>query len=398
MRILLIHNQYQQPGGEDKVYSNELSLLREHGHEVFEYLISNKSISWNFNPLLAINTIWSHPSYKEIRKIVRRVRPQVVHFHNTLPIISPAGYYAARHEGVPVVQTLHNFRLFCPGSTFFRDGNVCEECLGKAFPWPGIVHKCYRKSSLATGVVASMLGFHGALGTWVKAVNTYIVLTNFAREKFIEGGLPAKNIIVKPNFSYSTTDLTARDSTDEYALFVGRLSPEKGIDTLLAAWEGIEKRLPLRIVGDGPLKDQVVKIANSSTSIEYLGWVEELEVNALMKNAKFLVLPSKWFEGFPMVIVEAYANGLPVIASNHGSLSSVIDHKRTGLLFTPNDSDDLTAMVDWALAHEDEFAQIRLAARKEFETKYCADQNYKLLIDIYKNAIEHSNEDSKNQI
>lgn len=257
MEILIIHNYYQQSGGEDQVFTAEANLLEAQGHQVLRYTVHNDAVA-NINPMtLAGVTVWNRAIYRDLRQLLRQEKPQVVHFHNSFPLISPAAYYAARSEGVPVVQTLHNYRLLCPNAVFFRDGQVCEDCLGKFVPWPGVVHACYKESRATTGMVAAMLTVHRVLQTWTETVDLYIALTQFARQKFIQGGLPAEKIVVKPNFVHP--DPGPGEGRGGYALFVGRLSPEKGIGILLTAWEKLRGKVDLKIVGDGPLAPQVVK-------------------------------------------------------------------------------------------------------------------------------------------
>jgi glycosyltransferase involved in cell wall biosynthesis len=328
-------------------------------------------------------TLWNQAVYRELRALIRRERPQVAHFHNTFPLISPAAYYAARAEGVPVVQTLHNYRLLCPNALFFREGRVCEDCLGKTFPWPGVAHACYRGSRPASGTIAAMLSAHRTLGTWKGAVNLYIALTEFARRKFVEGGLPSEKIVVKPNFVHP--DPGMGQGRGDYVLFVGRLSKEKGLDTLLAAQEQLGKEVQLKLVGDGPLAPRVAEAARRQ-KLEWLGQLPKDQVLGLMKEARALIFPSLWYEGFPMVIAEAYAVGLPVIASDLGSMSSLIDHRRTGLRFRPGDPKDLAAQVRWAVAHPAELGLMRRAARAKFEAEYAAERNYQLLLEIYERA------------
>jgi glycosyltransferase involved in cell wall biosynthesis len=244
MKILAIHNSYQQPGGEDQVFLAETSLLERYGHQVVRYSKHNDRAAGMNRLALAGTALWNNSTYRDLRVLIRRERPDVAHFHNTFPLVSPAGYYAAKAEGVPVVQTLHNYRLLCPNALFFRDGGVCEDCMGKAITWPGVVHKCYRGSRAASGLVTAMLATHRALRTWTDMVDVYIALTEFARRKFIEGGLPEERMTVKPNFV--DPDPGPGTSDDGHALFVGRLSPEKGVDTLLAAGNALEDGFPLR--------------------------------------------------------------------------------------------------------------------------------------------------------
>ena len=379
--VLLVHEYYQQPGGEDEAFAAESGLLEDRGHRVLRYVDHNDRIKDIGSLSLVRDTIWSSRAYRELRELVRTEKPQVVHFHNTFPLISPAAYYAAKTEGVPVVQTLHNYRLFCTNAYFFRDGHVCEDCLGKTPPWPGVLHSCYRGSRAASGTVAAMLTTHRALQTWTKMVDTYIVLTNFARQKFIQGGLPAQKVKVKPHFVGPDPGLG--EGRGGYALFVGRLSPEKGVDTLLSAWEYIGGELCLKIVGDGPLTPRVTEVARRVSGVEWLGQQPLEEVYRLMGGAHFLVFPSELYETFGRVSIEAFAKGTPVVASRIGAIAELVDHHRTGLHFNPGDPKDLAARVEWILRHPLELARMRREARTEFEAKYTAERNYQMLRRIY---------------
>lgn len=385
MKILSVHNTYQKPGGEDQVFAQEAELLRAHGHQVLLYQASNDEVK-GVNPLVLLgNTIWNRQKYDELRALLRRERPDVMHVHNTFPVISPAAYYAANAEGVPVVQTLHNYRLLCPAATFFRDGHVCEDCLAHDIPLPGVRHSCYRGSRMATAAAAAMLATHNFKHTWSKAVSAYIALTDFARDKFIEGGLPAEKIFVKPN--YLQSDPGPGEGNGHYALFVGRLTPEKGIGTLLDAWRQVGTDLPLRIAGDGPLASDVEKAAAELDGVTWLKWLPRAEILERMKHASVLILPSTWYEGFPMIIAEAFAVGLPVIASNLGSMASIVDHERTGLHVLPGDTNDLVEKVQWFLGHPELMARMRTDVRREYETKYTAETNYLQMMAIYRKVV-----------
>lgn len=389
MRIIRVHNYYQQPGGEDQSVAAEIILLQQHGHEVIPVTLHNNQIKNMKSLSLAVTTIWNQTFYYELRTLVRRVRPTVVHFENTFPLVSPAAYYAVRSEGIPVVQTLHNYRLFCANAYFLRNGRVCEDCLGKAIPWPALRYRCYRDSLLATGVVTTMQIFHRVLGSWRKQVDRFIALTEFSRQKFIAGGLPAAKIVVKPNFL--ATDPGIGAGNEDYALFVGRLSPEKGLDILLKAWQKLGQQIPLRIVGAGPLAEQVDTAAIQTPGVVVLGSCSNSIVLDLMRHARLLIFPSLWYEGFPRVILEALAVGLPVVASNLGSMSSLIEHKRTGLHFRPGDVQDLIMQIEWLLEHPDRLKAMREACREEFTTKYTAEKNYRMLIEIYEDTIYKNN-------
>ncbi len=378
MKVLLVHNSYQQRGGEDEVFASEVDLLESHGHEVVRYTAHNDAVSQLSKLTLACKTSWSGTTYREMRALLERQRPHIVHVHNTLPLISPAVYYAAGAAQVPVVQTLHNYRLLCPNALLLREQRICEDCLGRRVAWPGIIHACYRQSRGATAAVAVMLSLHRLLGTWNRRVSRYIALTDFMRQKFIKGGFPANKIVVKPNFV--ATDPGKGDHRGRFALFVGRLSPEKGVQTLLRAWQYVDGRVPLKIAGAGSLQNRA---DGSPPGVEWLGQQSREQVVALMKQAFVLVFPSECYEGFPTTIAEAFATGLPVLASFLGAMGEIVQHRQTGLLFTPGDANDLAANVAWAIDHPDELADMGRRARAEFEAKYTAERNYRLLCDIY---------------
>lgn len=386
MNVLYVYNYYQNPGGEDEPFAAEAALIEAAGHLVKRYSLHNDAIA-GMNPLkLAGKLIWNQTAYKDIRRLVRENRIDVAHFHNTFPLISPAAYYAARQEGARVVHTLHNFRLICPNSFLSRDARVCEDCLTKVVPWPGIVHACYRDSKMQSAAVATMLAGHRFAGTWTKQIDLYIALSEFARRKFIQAGLPADRFEVKPNFAHPDPGMGS--GAGRFALFVGRLSPNKGIDVLLNAWKTLASRLPLRIVGDGPLAEQVQR--NTGNGIEYLGRQPREKVLSLMREASFLVFPSVWYEGFPMTIVEAYASGLPVIASNLGSMASIVEDHVTGLRFAPGDAGDLCQKVEWICNHPDVLRDMRGNARAEFVNRYSAGPNYTQLMRIYARVLDRS--------
>jgi glycosyltransferase involved in cell wall biosynthesis len=388
MKILSVHNSYQTPGGEDQVFGAEADLLRSHGHQVVLYHTSNEQVKGK-NPFVLLgNTIWNRQVHNELRALMQRERPDVVHVHNTFPVISPAVYYAANEAAIPVVQTLHNFRMLCPAGTLFRDGHICEDCVGKRVPWPGVVHGCYRKSRLATAAGGAMLATHNYMQTWSKTVSAYIALSNFARDKFIQGGLPAEKILVKPNFL--KTDPGVGDGSGKYALFVGRLTPEKGISTLLEAWREIGTKLPLQIAGDGPMASEVERADREIEGVTWLKWLPREKVLERMKNASVLILTSTWFEPFGLILAEAFAVGLPVIAGNLGSMSTMVDHERTGLHFSAGNAKSLVEAVGWWSAHPTEAALMRGRVRLEYENKYTAERNYAQLMNIYELVLDLS--------
>lgn len=385
MRVLVVHNAYTYRGGEDSVRELEERLLVSHGHQVDTFLDSNDRIADLGSVGTAARTIWSSGAYRGLRQRLRDTRPDVVHVHNTFPLISPAAYYAARHEGVPVVQTLHNYRLLCLNSFLYRDGHVCEDCVGRTTPWPGVLHACYRDSRPGSLVVATMLVVHRALGTWRRMVDAYIVLTEFERRKMLEAGLPTDRIHVKPNFV--DPDPGVGPHAADSVLFVGRLSPEKGIVTLLAAWRQLPRPVPLRIIGTGPLAPMVEAAAAELPNVEWLGPQPASEVARLMGDALAVIFPSEWYETFGRVAIEAQAVGTPVIAANIGAIAELVGEGRTGIYFAPGDAADLAARVDWAWTHRADLAEMGRRARQEYEAKYTAEKNYAMLMAIYRRAI-----------
>lgn len=385
MRVLLVHNYYKQPGGEDGVFTGERALLEQHGHRVLPYTVSNERVDSLSSARLGIMTLWNRESYTELENIIRRDKPDLVHFHNTFPLISPAAYYATKAAGLPVVQALHNYRLLCSNALFFRNGQPCEDCLGKTPPWPGLLHACYHDSCLQTAGVVSMLTLHRWLRTWSQKVDIYIALSEFSRQKFIQGGLPPQKIMLKANFVSPDLGMGAGDGG--FALFVGRLSPEKGVDTLLEAWKCIKGQIPLKIVGDGPLNSAVAQAAAQDAGIEWLGQLSSQEVLTLMERASFLVFPSACYENLSRVLIEAFSRGTPVLASDLGAAAEIVAQGRTGLHFPAGDAEALAQKALWLWEHPAELAAMRRETRVEYETKYTAERNYEQLMQIYETAL-----------
>lgn len=392
MKIVIAHNRYKQRGGEDVVVAAESTLLEENGHTVIRYSRSNDEIEAMTGPkriLLLRDMIRSEQSKQQLSELLRNERPDIVHVHNTFLMISPSIFESCRDAGVPCVHTLHNYRLLCPGWTLSRNGTVCEECLEHGL-WRGVLHGCYRNSRWMTAAVAMMLQTHRTNRTWNELVDGYVALTNFARDKFIQGGLPAAAIHVKPNFL--DLDPGERMSAGDYMLYVGRLSAEKGVDVLLRAWEKLSSPIPLIVFGDGPLRAELEAEASSRnlTNVTFAGWQNRKTIFAALRNAAALVMPSLCYEGFPMTIVESFACGTPVICSGFGGLAEIVEPTRTGLHFRPGDENDLAEKIEWACSHSKELSEMGRAARQEFERRYTAETNYKLLLQIYEKAIAHA--------
>jgi glycosyltransferase involved in cell wall biosynthesis len=384
MNILVVHNLYKHAGGEDRVVENESALLARHGHTVVHYTVDNDTID-DINPVaLAGMTVWNQASYKTTRDLIARERIDLMHVHNTLPLASPSVYYAAAAEGVPVVQTLHNYRLLCPNALLFRNGHACMDCSTTRTSWPAVKHACYRGSRAATSAVAAMLWVHRKAGTWHNQVDAYIAPSAFARSMFVAGGLPEDRLHVKPHFVDG--DPGAGRGGGGYALFAGRLSAEKGIETLLTAWEQLHTRMPLVIAGDGPLAPMVTDAAARMPGIRWVGRQSREQLNDLMRQAELLLFPSVVFETFGQTIIEAYAAGTPVGAASGGSGAELVTPGRTGFLFQPGDAPDLARRTGEWLDQPWRMAAMRAAARTAYETRYTADANYTQLMDIYELA------------
>lgn len=385
MNILMLHNGYRIRGGEDESFETEWRMLRDAGHQVETIHVHNGTVEEKGKVSVALQSVWSKPSYQMVDRQLHQRHFDVVHVQNFFPLLSPSVYAAANKHGVAVVQTLRNYRLLCPNVFLFRDGHVCEECVSKTFKYPSVLHKCYRNSRLGSLSVAAMCGLHSLLGTWEKSVDLYISLTEFARQKFIQAGFAADKIVTKGNCVYP--DPGAGTGHGGFVLFVGRLSAEKGVGTLLSAWERLRPNAILKIAGEGPLMDELRARTRNNPSVEWLGPRSSSEVKDLMGRAEVTIFCSEWYETFGRVAIESFAKGTPVIASRIGALAEVVDDGRTGLLFEPGNADDLARQVKWCFDHPEELAKMRENARSEYERKHTAAVNCAQLIECYELAI-----------
>lgn len=397
MKIILVHCHYFQTGGEDVVFQQERQLLERAGHQVVLYRRSNNET--NSYPgvkrlVLLQKAIWNNDSRDEFAELLKREKPDVVHVHNTWVMISPSIYSACREAGVPVVQTLHNYRLLCPVGTFFRDGHVCEECVDHGL-WRSIRNGCYRDSRAETAAVGMMLAVHRRRQTWENDVTSYIVLTDFARKKFLHGGLPEDKLFVKPNFV--DPDPLPRSGNGEYAIFAGRLAPERRVSTLLDAWTLLQNRVPLKIVGGGEERAHLQQKADwkKLDMVEFTGLLPHDQTVAAIKGARFLIFASEWYETFGLTMIEAFASGVPVICSHLGAMQEIVEDGRTGLHFEPGNHRDLAEKVEWAWNHPERMQEMGKAARHEYESKYTAEANYPRLMEIYDDAIARTHAASR---
>jgi glycosyltransferase involved in cell wall biosynthesis len=390
MKVLLVHNKYRTsaPSGEDIAVGNERRMLESRGVEVVAFERCNDDLddsSFSSRTAMALNTIWSQRSRSELRQVLRDIRPDIVHVHNTFSMLSPSIYGACKAEGVPVVQTLHNFRFFCPSALFLRDGKPCEDCLDKSL-LQSIRYRCYRGSVGATATLAAMLTLHRAIGTYSRDIDCYITLTQFARRKVAKGGIAEHKLVVKPNFVPDPPPPGRGDGG--YVVFVGRLLEGKGTETLVAAWRHLPS-VKLKIVGDGALRPALEARARSENlNIEFAGMQSRPAVLEAVSNAELLIVPSEWYEGFPMVIAESFACGTPVLASRIGSLEELVDDGVTGKKFRAADSEGIANAVRLALADKPKLCQMRSNARAYFDAHLTEEKNYMQLINIYSDVIK----------
>jgi len=374
MRILSIHNKYKIKGGEDVVFKAECELLEDHGHEVRAVLFDNKAIHGvvgKLNTLMGV--ISNKSSYKRVRDEVISFSPDIIHVHNFFPLVSPVVFDVAHENAIPIVLTLHNYRLICPGALLLRNEKTCEVCVNSTFPFKGVINKCYRNSLIETAALGFMNYWHNEIGTWGNKIDRFIVLTDFAKKKFLNSSLNVEGgqFVTKPNF---VPDYGEGGGGDRF-LFVGRLSHEKGISVLLETFS--QSNFKLAIIGEGPLINEVEEAEKVNKNITYLGCQGRKAVIKAMKSCRALIFPSIWYEGMPMTILEAFSCGCPVIASKLGSMVELIEDQVNGLHFKPGDSVDLRSKLELITVG------MRGGARDSYLKKFTPEENYKSLINIY---------------
>ena len=398
-KILQIHNRYLRPGGEDTVLAEEYALLRENGHAVEQLLVSNEAIGARGAAvaLTGLKTVWSPSSYRLVRDAVRRVQPDLVHVHNTFPLLSPSIYWAAQAQRVPVVQTLHNYRMTCANGLLMREERPCEDCVGR-LPLPALRHRCYKNSLVATASLAAMQVGNRAIGSYHSKVDAYIALTDFARDLMVRAGLPASKVHVKPNFiqDFAIEDF-AQDAPPQtrqnQVVFVGRIDTEKGVDLLIQAWTKLQPpNARLVVIGNGPERPALEALTAGNDSVEWHGHRERREVLEEVRRSRFLVLSSRWYEGFPMVLLEALCAGTPAIVPELGAMRELIGQGASGLTFTGGSAGSLQAALAQALAQalalpEPTWQEKSRDARQRYLTRYTPQENYRQLAAIYASVL-----------
>jgi len=384
MKILVVHNEYRYRGGEDESREAEDGALTAGGHQLDQIVFDNTLIQAGNLVRTGLQTSWCPAAHDRVRQRIVDWKPDVVHIHNFFPLASPAVHHAAHSLGMPVIQTLYNYRLLCPGATFYRNGRVCEDCTRHWLPWPGVLHSCYRESALGTSAVAAMIVLHRLLRTWKRTVTTFIAVSEFHRQKLVAQGFPPSRIVVKPPL---VLDPGPPGRGGDGFLFVGRLTVEKGIRTMLKAMQLVNPAVRLTVVGDGPLAAEVRTAADCNPRIHFVGRLPLGQVLDLVGAARCVLFPSEWYETFGRIAVESFAKGTPVITSRIGAVAEIVDDGRTGFHFRAGDPQDLARAIDHAFASADGLADMRIAARLEYEEKYTAERNYRMLVDIYEKAI-----------
>ena len=385
----MVHNRYQQRGGEDAVVDAEACMLARRGVGVRRFDADNDAIHGALAKIrISLGQFAGSSDMRHrIASALDDFRPDVVHVHNWFPTISASVFRQCKAAGIPVVHTVHNYRLLCAGATLYRDGAVCEECIGTTFRTPGILHKCYRNSAIGTAAATAGMLAHRVAGTWQNSVDRFIALTDFSRNKLIEGGIAADKISVKPNFV--EPDPGPGSGEGGYLLYAGRLTDEKGIRVLLDCWKtpGLP---PLWIAGDGPLRDEVKNAAVTTSNVHWLGMKSSEEVVFLMKQAKATLCPSLWYEGMPRVVIESLAAGTPVIASRIGGYPEMIVDGESGALFAPGHARALLDRIR-ELEEKGAWRNMRTQARLRYLAEYSGEKNFSVLLNIYRTAMSPDN-------
>lgn len=391
MRVMMVHNFYgtESPSGENVSYLAERDLLERRGVEVVEFVRHSDSIRSRGSLGTVIGgtlTPWNMSTASEIRALAKSTLPDVVHVHNTFPLISPAIFWSLRNLPCANVLTLHNYRLFCAAGMPMRGGKICTECLDSRSVIPGLRHACYRGSAVATAPLAVSISLHRRMGTWNKCVDAFIALTNYQREVVIKAGLPGDRVHVKPHFYPGTPSAMAWSARDDRAVFVGRLSAEKGYASLLEAWRLLGESAPgLDIIGEGPdraILETEIKV-NRMGQVRLLGQLSFNETQERIARSRLLLVPSTWFEGFPMVIREAFAYGVPVAASRIGALMELVEDGVNGALFRPNAADEIAGLIRRLWGDPTALEQMSAQARQSYLRAYTEDANGEILQAVY---------------
>ncbi|MCB1006538.1 MAG: glycosyltransferase family 4 protein [Acidimicrobiales bacterium] len=384
MRILQLHNRQRARGGADIQLEREADGLAARGHDVDAVIVETTAVEQAGPVRAGVAAFWNRDAVRDVRRAIDGFAPDVVHVHTPFPVMSPAVIRAAAARGVAVVATSQSWRYNCASGVLARDGQVCEECVGRHLKYPAVVHRCYQDRLLPSIAVAGSLSLHHSIGTFAHKVHRLTALTPFMRERIIAEGIAPHRVVVKPNSSPDPgPPLDTRAGT---YLFAGRLVDVKGVHTLLDAWRRVPGDLRLVVAGDGPLRPLVDEAAATDPRIDARGWLDGAAVGELLRTSEALVLPSEWYEGLPVVLTEAFAAGTPIIASDVGNFTGLVTPGVDGVHFRVGDPAALADAVGRFDAEADRPA-MRAAARATFERSYEAETVLDLLESIYADAI-----------
>jgi glycosyltransferase involved in cell wall biosynthesis len=384
MRILFLHNRYIYRGGEDESREQEIAMLRSRGEEISDYTLDNAEIKPGNLITVGLRSVWNTQEADRVKDLIRSTKPDLMKVDNFFPLLSPSVFAAAKAMGVPTALSVRNYRLICPSANLFRDGHVCTTCVGSKVALAAIQHRCYRQSYLQSAAVVASNAYAHLRGIWTDSVDRYIAVSSFVKQQLVAGGFPAEKIIVKPNF---ISDSGVGDGSGGYGLYVGRLTEEKGVRSLLNGWSDVPPPVSLKIIGDGPLESLVRQGSEADPRIEYLGRKSLAEVCDYLAKAAFLIFPSTWYEPFGRTIVEAYCKGTPVVAAFTPPMKAMIDDGVTGFLYNAADNKGLSSAVSILMADSERLNLMRTQARNKYLAAYTEDQNYRQLMDIFHQCI-----------
>lgn len=392
MRILFIHNRYKQFGGEDVAVEMETSILAEKGHDVRTIFFDNNLIRGFIAKIkTGLSAVYNFSSARIVSNAIKDFKPDIIHIHNLFFIASPSILYATKKHKLPVVLTLHNYRLICANALLLRNNNVCELCIQKRFPLAGIKYKCYRNSASASALIIAITGIHKLLTTWEKKITAFITLNEFSRSKLLYSSLKVSpdKMITKPNFVPDPGN--GEEQREDFFLFAGRIVKEKGVHVLARAFADMPQQKVV-IVGDGSEKKNLEKEFKDYKNISFTGLLDKFQVKEYMKRCKAFICPSIWYEGAPLTIIEAFATGTPVIVSRLGSMIDSIKDGYNGLHFTAGDANDLRKKVGLFILQTEQSDDFYKNARQTYLEKYHPEVHYNAIMKIYRAAITKNND------
>jgi glycosyltransferase involved in cell wall biosynthesis len=384
MRVLQVHNRQLATGGVDYVIANDRRMLESSGHDVDQlFLVTGDALEDTSPARAGMKAIWNGAFARELAAKIDAFRPDVMHVHTPFPLMSPVVFRVGAKAGVPTVATVHSFRYSCITGLLYRDGRVCELCVGGKLKLAGVRHRCYHDSFLGSSALTAGLALHGGIGTF-RSVDVWIAPSEFMRAKLVQEGIPAAKVVVNPN---STPDPGIRHGTERgNALFLGRLEPEKGVDVLLEAWQAMEQPPPLTIAGTGTMSDAVARAAATTPAITFAGWLDRDAATEALRSARFLILPSEWYEaGMPLSAIEALAVGTPVIASDVGNFSEMVRPGANGFLFRSGSAESLAQVV--AQAWDTADGSLAESARSQYLAEHSEERNAERLLAAYGQAM-----------